>query len=175
MLHDKHIFNVLIINILLGIIWHYASFFLCIMKQNEDYSPDKKIYRPKKWERDGRFYSDTLKINKWKDRLPKHTGKNGFSKEHLDELSIDYIDTFIRETCRGEWNHTLNCMFAVILMIINSPLMGLFLSALLLIGNVPFIFIQRYNRFRLERLRKMILRKQKNAARCGKGYIMDGD
>ena len=158
---DRHFFDTLLINVLLGVIWHYASFFLCILKRKEDFSPDKRMYRPHKWERGGRFYSDTLRINKWKDRLPKHTGKNGFSKEHLDTVTIEYIDTFIMETCRGEWNHTLNCMFAVILMIINKPLTGLLLSALLLIGNVPFICIQRYNRFRLQRLKKMLLKKRK--------------
>ncbi len=175
MINDKHFFNVLMINILLGVIWHYATFFLCIMKKNEDYSPDRRMYRPHKWERGGRFYSDTLHINKWKDRLPQHIGKNGFSKDHLDDISIEYIDRFIRETCRGEWNHSMNCLFAIVLLIINKPLTGAFLTLLLLIGNVPFIFIQRYNRFRLQKLRSLILKKKRQAVGCNKSYITNGE
>ncbi len=159
MLREQPFLNALLINILLGTVWHYATFFLCVFKNKKSFSPDLKMFRPHKWEKDGKFYADILKINKWKDCLPQHIGKDGFSKDHLDDISLDYIDEFIMETCRGEWNHTMNCIFFIVLLIINNFTMGFLLSICLLIGNLPFVFIQRYNRLRLQRLRKTLIRK----------------
>lgn len=159
MLREQPFLNALLINILLGAVWHYATFFLCVFKNTAAFSPERKMFQPHKWEKDGRFYADALKINKWKDSMPQHIGKDGFSKDHLDDISLDYIDRFIMETCRGEWNHKMNCLFFIILLIINNLWMGIFLSLCLFIGNLPFVFIQRYNRLRLQKLKKTLLRK----------------
>jgi len=43
-------------------------------------------------------------------------------------------------------------------LLINPLLVGLVFSFLILLGNVPFACIQRYNRFRLQVLRKKRLR-----------------
>lgn len=160
MLREEPIINALLINIVLGAVWHYLIFFLCVSINTTAFDANRKIYQPHKWERDGKFYNDVLKINKWKDFLPQHIDKDGFSKNHIDDVSIEYLDEFIMETCRGEWNHTMNCMFSVILFFLNGFTMALILSLCLLIGNLPFAVIQRYNRFRLQKLRKMIVRKQ---------------
>lgn len=160
MLKENSVVNVLIVNVVLGTVWHYGIFFLCISVNTSVFDPSRKIYLPHKWERDGKFYSDVLKINKWKDFLPQHVGKDGFSKDHIDDVSIEYLDEFIMETCRAEWNHTMNCVFSAVLFIMNDFGTAMGLTVILLIGNVPFAVIQRYNRFRLQRLRKTVLRKQ---------------
>lgn len=165
MLKDQPFFNALLINILLGAVWHYATFFLCISINKSFFDPNRKMYQPHKWERGGKFYSDVLKINKWKDFLPQHVGKDGFSKDHLDDVSIEYLDEFIMETCRGEWNHTMNCLYAIALLLMNDLPFGILLTIALFLGNLPFAVIQRYNRFRLQKLRKTIIRKQERAAR----------
>lgn len=159
MLSHLPLYKVIVINVILGILWHVAMFILCVARHQNSFSPDKKMYRPCKWEKDGKLYADLLKINRWKDFLPQHVGKDGFSKEHLENISLAYIDQFIRETCRGEWNHAMNCLFALILFILNHFGIALILTFLLLLGNVPFIIIQRYNRFRLQKLRRLIIRK----------------
>lgn len=163
MLKDQPFFDALLINILLGAVWHYATFFLCISMNKSFFDPNRKMYQPRKWEKGGKFYSDVLKINKWKDFLPQHVGKDGFSKDHLDDLSIEYLDEFIMETCRGEWNHTMNCLYAIALLLMNDLIFGIVLTIALLLGNLPFAIIQRYNRFRLQKLRKTIIRKQERA------------
>ena len=163
MLSDQSLIITILLNILLGALWHYATFFICIFRDTASFSPDKKMYRMRKWENGGRFYSDVLKINQWKDLLPQHIGKDGFSKDHLDDITIEYIDRFIMETCRGEWNHRMNCWFFVIIMLMNSFFMGLILTFFLFLGNLPFVFIQRYNRFRLQKLRKAVIHKAKLA------------
>lgn len=161
MLDNQSFMNVLIINLLLGTVWHYIVFFVCISVNTKLFDPKRKMYLPHKWENNGKFYNDVFKINRWKDSLPQHIGKDGFSKDHIDDLSIEYIDEFIMETCRGEWNHIMNCLFTVVLFLINNFLTALVFTALLLIGNMPFALIQRYNRFRLQKLRKMLVRRKK--------------
>lgn len=151
--------DTLIIDLLLGILWHYATFFLCIFRSRKAFSPERRMFRAHSWERDGKIYSSLLKINRWKDHLPQHIGKKGFSKNHLDGVSPDYLDEFILETCRGEWNHRANCWFALVLFILNPFGLALLLTLLLLLGNMPFAVIQRYNRFRLQKLKQTLLRK----------------
>ena len=68
-----------------------------------------------------RWYRDKLKINTWKDKVPQHVGKDGFSKSHITDVSIEYLDEFIMETCRGEWNHTTDT-FCILFILIASPL-----------------------------------------------------
>lgn len=173
MLRDQPFVNAMLANIILAAIWHYVTFFLCVSIDTKFFDADRKMYQPHKWENGGKFYNDVLKINRWKDLMPQHIGKDGFSKDHLDDVSIEYLDEFIMETCRGEWNHTMNCALAIVLIIINDLIMGIVLSILLFIGNLPFALIQRYNRFRLQKLRKTLIRKaereQRKAALAAEG------
>ncbi len=125
----------------------------------------RKIYQKKDWEKNGRWYKEKLKIHKWKDILPQHVGKDGFSKQHLQGTNIEYLNDFIFETCRGEWNHRVNSFFSVFALIfgilIKNPFVAIIVSTLNLLGNLPFVAIQRYNRTRLLTLKKRIERKNK--------------
>lgn len=163
MLKNEPLLNTLLIDLLMGTIWHFATFFLCISIKPEHFDANRARYRPQKWEKEGKWYADHLKINKWKDFLPQHVGKDGFSKDHLDDVSLEYIDEFIFETCRGEWNHIANCFFAVILFLTNSFGIALILTILLFLGNLPFAIIQRYNRFRLQKLKRTLVKKAERA------------
>ena len=159
MLREQSVFGILFINIIIIAIWHFAVFMFCILIDPRFFNADKKMYSPRKWERSGRFYSRILKIKLWKDMVPQYRGKNGFSKDHLDGISVEYLDEFIMETCRGEWNHTVNCALCLILMLLDPPPVSLIFAFLVFIGNLPFKLIQRYNRFRLQKLRRTIVRK----------------
>ena len=72
--------------------------------------------------KNGKWYVKYLKIKLWKDLVPTHVGKQGFSKDHLDteDLSIHYLDAFLLETCRGEWDHSL-CAFCAVPVVIFNP------------------------------------------------------
>lgn len=142
-------------NIFLIIIWDLLIFLLCIKLDKKFFSPDRRLFQIRKWERDGQFYTNVLHIKKWKDLLPQHIGKNGFSKRNLtkfSKLSTSYIQEFIFETCRAEWNHTMCCLFPLVSFSINTFNYALTFSFVSIITNLPFIFIQRYNRIRLKKL-----------------------
>lgn len=150
-------------NLLLVGIWHTVIFIACIKFPKSTFDPSKEKYVAKAWEHGGRLYKEKLKINIWKDKVPQFIGKGGFSKRHLTDVSIDYLDEFIFETCRGEWTHRKNCLSIIIPLLLNPLLIGIFFSFLILLGNVPFLLIQRYNRFRLQTLRKRRLREMGTA------------
>lgn len=167
-LKKSHVF---IINMILLAIWHISSFIACINLKSEKLDSSQKCYQPQKWERNGKWYKDKLKINKWKDILPQYVGKDGFSKQNFDveNQTVEYVDRFIYETCRGEWNHGINMLYAPIALIFNfiikRPGFGMLFSLAALIANIPFIIIQRYNRFRLLTVRKKIIRDNKRKAK----------
>ena len=158
MLKNASFFHMITGNIMIITIWHCLVFIICIRLPDSVYNPGKNRYMPFRWERHGKWYRDKLKINRWKDKVPQYIAKNGFSKEHLDGMSLEYVDEFIMETCRGEWMHLNNCCCTVVVFLINPPVWGVVFSFLILLGNLPFVCIQRYNRFRLQVLRKSILR-----------------
>lgn len=158
MLKNSSFLDMLIWNIVIVLIWHVVFFIACQKLPESTFSPQKERYAEKPWEHGGRWYREYLKIQLWKDKVPQHIGKEGFSKRHLTDVSIDYLDQFILETCRGEWLHCKNCICTVVVLLVNPFLVGAVISFLILLGNLPFAIIQRYNRFRLQILRKKRLR-----------------
>jgi glycosyl-4,4'-diaponeurosporenoate acyltransferase len=134
--------------------WHLVCFIACQKLPESTFDPARSRYLPKSWERGGRWYRDTLKINLWKDKLPQHIGKGDFSKRHLKDDSIEYLDRFILETCRGEWMHLKSSICALITLVINPLLVGLVAALFITVANFPFAAVQRYNRFRLQALQR---------------------
>lgn len=139
--------------------YHMVIFVIAVKRPQSAFREDQPRYRMKKFERGGRFYKKTLKIHLWKEFVPQFIGRDGFSKEHLErEVSAEYLDAFIAETCRGEWTHRIQGWSAVFVCIWNPPLLGLLFAGVILLISLPCVAIQRYNRFRLQTLRKRLLR-----------------
>lgn len=162
MLRDSGFMYVFFINLLYILLWHLICFILCISIKTSFFDENKRFYKIFDFEKDGRIYTDKLKIKKWKDLLPQYIGKKGFSKRHITSVSEEYIDYFIMETCRGEWDHRMNCLYFIISFIINPFFVGLFFSFSVILINLPFIIIQRYNRCRLQKVRQHLNKKSKN-------------
>ena len=163
MLKNSSFLDMLAWNLFFVIMWHIVLYVCCLRVPDSTFDASKSRYAAREWERGGRWYRDNLKIQVWKDRLPQHIGKHGFSKKHIEGDSVEYLDQFIKETCRGEWMHMKNCICAVIVLIIDPILVGLLMTLLILIANVPFAIVQRYNRFRLQVLRKRRIHDQSSA------------
>jgi glycosyl-4,4'-diaponeurosporenoate acyltransferase len=97
------------------------------------------------------FYENILKIKKWKDMVPQFSSKS-FSKKNLESLDLKYLLRFVAETLRGEWNHAVCCTIIPFLFFITDFFSALSFSFLVILANLPCVFIQRYNRARLYRL-----------------------
>lgn len=121
-------------------------------------------FRTREWERDGEWYREQMRIDRWKDKVPSLRTATRFSKKRLTEASRRYFNRFITETCRAESNH-LRAIASVMVMRLWTPV-DLWLVCMLIavVGNVPFIMIQRYNRPRLIRALERIERRELAAA-----------
>ena len=145
-------------NLTIVAVYHLVIFAICIKLPQASFREHKRRYQIKKFERSGKFYRQTLKIEKWKAHVPQFTGKNGFSKAHMpDRISVEYLNAFIAETCRAEWTHETQSLSVVFVFLFNPPGWGLGFAAVILLINLPCTAIQRYNRFRLQALRKRLL------------------
>ena len=65
--------------------------------------------------------------------------------------------------------HLANCLCAVVLIVINAFPLGLIFGVLVVLGNLPFAIIQRYNRFRLDTVRRKKIRDLQHAATISQG------
>ena len=117
------------------------------------FDPHQAPYRCREWELGGRVYNK-LHFRRWKDRLPdksKHTKKT-FTKQMKGHDSIDGLVRFLQETCVAELVHWCLLLLSFPLYSYVPTGFGAAVTVLYALSNLPFIFIQRYNRPRLQRL-----------------------
>ena len=112
------------------------------------------------WEKKGKVY-DKLKIKKWKNKLIDMS--KIFSSMIPKAVSFDVtpaqIQALIKETCVAEFIHYILCFTSGGVYFIYNDLTGILVWILCIIGNIPFILIQRYNRPHLKALRDKMLRR----------------
>ncbi|MDO4547080.1 MAG: hypothetical protein Q4D04_03180 [Clostridia bacterium] len=107
-------------------------------------------YTPFKIEDNGRFYLK-FKIQLWKDKVPDMSlyFRHSFRKKITVFRDPEYIEALIRETCVAEFVHFILILISpIFLHYLQSPVSWIMII-LYILGNVPFIMIQRYNRPRL--------------------------
>lgn len=112
-------------------------------------------YRLQRWEKGGNFYQHVFRIKKWKIHLPDGAGFNkklGFPKKKLESRNPAYLSAFLIETCRAEFTHWVTILFAPLFFLWNPHFVGWIMIGYALLANLPFIMVQRYNRFRLIRV-----------------------
>ena len=104
-------------------------------------------YKPYPFENGGRYY-DKWKVKKWQNKVPDMS--KIFTKLMPPKsLKNNRIDIMLRETCVAEFAHMLLGVLGFICVGLWRGIGGWIVSGLYLIGNIPFIMIQRYNRSRL--------------------------
>lgn len=138
--------------------------FLCgLMVPRERVNTEKRLFKSYKWEHKGKVY-DKLKINKWKDKVPDMSKfVKSMPKKKLNKLTPDAVRGLINETCIAEVSHIVLVFLSFGINQICDGLLGFVCFVLYgLLGNVPYIIIQRYNRPRLIKLLNQMERKNAN-------------
>nr|WP_286170574.1 glycosyl-4,4'-diaponeurosporenoate acyltransferase [Bacillus sp. NTK071] len=145
----------IILNILAWLIIHVVLSYICLRLPDSFYESEKSEIDLKDWEL--KLYK-IVGIRKWKTILPDGGGvfRGGFRKKELKALTSTYINKFILETRRAELTHWILIPPAILFFLWNPPLVGWIMVGYALLVNLPFIMIQRYNRYRF----KPILKKQ---------------
>lgn len=117
--------------------------------------------RPRSFERRGRFYRRVLLIHRWKDRLPEAGAlfDGGVSKRELPARDVQGLEVFVRETRRAELAHWWAMACSPLFLLWNPPLPAALLVTYGVLVNLPFIVIQRYNRFRTQPVLERLARR----------------
>lgn len=122
-------------------------------------------YRCAKWERGGRVY-EKLGVKRWKDALPdmSRVMPDMVKKKINVQQRAAGAGELIAETCAAELVHY--CLIVLSLGIFffwRGAGAAIFWLVYNLLGNVPFIIIQRYNRPRLIQLEERRKRRTQGA------------
>ena len=112
-------------------------------------------YRAFAFERNGRFY-EALGIRRWKGLLPdKSRFAPGAYKKSIraGQQTSAHMERLLQETCVAEFIHFLLILLGFYALRLWPGMGGaVFTAVYILLGNLPFLIIQRYNRPRLQRL-----------------------
>lgn len=150
------VFYVMIIGLIAGFVFALIPQKLFLRFQN--------CYRLRSFEQEGKIYSKYLKINSWKDKLPQFSEltKFGFSKASLNTVSSEYLKIFYIETMRAELTHWVLMLISPIYLCFSAKILVAFTICGNIIGNIPFIIIQRYNRGRVLKLLNHLKKHEEN-------------
>jgi glycosyl-4,4'-diaponeurosporenoate acyltransferase len=115
---------------------------------------DGWLLRPRGFETGGRWYRRRLRVHRWKDKLPEAGDlfRGGVSKRQLPAYDVSGLELFVRETRRAELAHWWAMSCGPVFVLWNPPLAAGLLIGYGVVVNLPFIAIQRYNRFRVQAL-----------------------
>lgn len=109
---------------------------------------------------------EKMKIRAWKELIPEIGHLTGFRKNKIDQpKNVEYLDRFLLECCYGEIGHC-SSVFTGFLTLLFFPLTEIWIAIAIPVAivsailNVLPIFVLRYNAYKLEILRKSVLKKQ---------------
>lgn len=110
-------------------------------------------YRSFSWEREGQIYK-AIRIQDWKDRVPDMSKlcANMVRKEVRSRPTAESTQRLIAESCVAEAVHFTLLFASLPVMSIWEGIGGKIVYCLCILGNLPFMLIQRYNRPRLCKL-----------------------
>lgn len=142
-----------------------AAFFVGRLLPARWFLADRFPYRCHKFERDGKLYSK-LRVHLWQNKLPDMSrilpkcipAKNlkGNYREHLPRM--------LQETCIAEMIHKAECVAGLLCLHIWPGVGGVVITMLyMVVFNLPFILIQRYNRPRLLKLMQKMQRTEQKS------------
>jgi glycosyl-4,4'-diaponeurosporenoate acyltransferase len=119
------------------------------------------LTRRRPWGEDRHWYERVLRIKSWKDRLPEAGNffPGGFRKNSVGGGKYAVMCRFLAETRRAEYVHSAIWLFWLVTML-WTPRWGILVN--LVVGtvfNLPCLWVQRYNRLRIEQL--LVLKGQR--------------
>ena len=121
-----------------------------------------------KWEKQGKLYT-RIGVDRWKTLVPDMSRiLPDMVKKELPgsgAVTADQAAALVQETCRAELVHGASCLLGLAFLWLWPGWGGaIVLAVWVLLANLPFILIQRYNRPRLMRLAALL---RKRAQRKG--------
>ncbi len=133
---------------------------------------------PKKWfhsdrfpfrcsERESRLYA-ALRVKDWQSKLPDMSRifNRIMPAKRINADTLADLPRMLQETCVAEATHSVLAVLGLGCLRLWKGIGGaVFAAVYILLGNVPFIIIQRYNRPRLQRLMEHRSRRETGGAK----------
>jgi glycosyl-4,4'-diaponeurosporenoate acyltransferase len=143
-----------VVDVVAWAVFHAATGYAAYRLDDRRLSRDGWLLRQRRFESGGRWYRRWLRINRWKDKVPEAGAlfRGGISKRHLPAHDAAGLELFARETRRAELAHWWAMCCGLVFVVWNPPLAAVLLLAYGVLANLPFVVIQRYNRFRIQAL-----------------------
>jgi len=127
---------------------------------NENAFPFKTFH----FEKSGRIYQ-VFRVRKWKAKLPDMSRYTAiiYPKKVYSGISSKNLDRLVKESCVAEFSHYMLSVLSIgIYYIWKKSKTGVILAILYILGNVPFIMIQRYLRPKYIRLKEKLITKEEH-------------
>lgn len=139
------------------------SFYVGAAIPRKWFDDNKYPFLPYKWEKDGKIY-ERFNIRKWKGEIIDMSKimNNILPKKLMPSAKVYDIQRLIEETCVAEVVHWVLCITSFgNYWIWKKTTEGIFVWILCIIGNLPFIIVQRYNRPHLRNIRDKMMKRKK--------------
>ncbi|MBQ9833504.1 MAG: glycosyl-4,4'-diaponeurosporenoate acyltransferase [Clostridia bacterium] len=131
------------------------SFFVGRIIPKKWIDPSKFPFKEFRFENGGKLY-EKLNIKKWQNKLPdmsKIFPKLISPKRITEKANIEMLQNMLHETCVAEMTHVLLPLAALPCLLLWRGIKGKIIYFIyVVLGNLPYIVIQRYNRPRLKML-----------------------
>ena len=151
----------IVVDVIAWGVFHAGTGYAAHRLNDDRLSQDGWLLRQRRFETAGQWYRRRLRVHRWKDKVPEAGGlfRGGVSKRQIPSHDVAGLELFVRETRRAELAHWWAMFCGPVFVLWNPPL-----AATLLVGygvaiNLPFIAIQRYNRFRTQSLMERLSRR----------------
>jgi len=135
-----------------------SIFYIGVFIPRNIFNPEAFPLRAFGWESGGKIY-EKLYIRKWKDKVPDMSkiNKRLLPKKFDFDSDSSYLLMLLYETCVAEFVHYVLIVLGFFCRLLWTGAGGNIVSIIWALGNVPFIIIQRYNRPKiLKTYRKMV-------------------
>lgn len=140
----------LLIAITLGcLVFQLSGALIALAVPDAWYQKKHRLFRLRRFEKEGVFYERVFHISRWKPYLPDG---GTYKKKHLKDLSPKGLEKFIIESKRAELSHVLGLYPFVFFVLFTPWYVWPILLVYALLVNLPCWMAQRYNRPRAERL-----------------------
>ena len=161
-----HWLDCLLYLLLLGLLCFPAGRILALIP----FDPESYPFRSLPFERNGKIY-DAIHIRSWQKLAPDVSKLvPGIVPKKAVEGKPDAgtMDRMLRETCVAELTHWLLCVAGIALFWLWPGMGGVVVYILyVILGNLPFILIQRYHRPRLLRTRAILEKRERRMVHAG--------
>ena len=141
-----------------------AGFFMGRLFSLCRFKPEKELFRCFRFEKNGALY-EKLNIRKWQEKVPDMSKLFPMlmPPKNLAGNYEERLPIMIKETCVAELTHIIVSIWGLPCLWMWPGIGGVTVTAIhIVLLNLPFILIQRYNRARLIRLQKKLQsRKEK--------------